>query len=156
RAALAPEHAHLDAFAAAVFGRVGNEVGHHLVDAVAVPPPLDRLALEVETAVGGGNLLTETFDDVRHQPGEVEERELEVHLARADPRDVEKIADEPIDAPALRGHLLGPLSDDAGLAAIDEEPEAPHLERERLQRRAELVAGDRKEVVAERHRVPRL
>src|SRR5262249_18313582 len=150
-ASAAAKHAHLDALAAGVLDGVGDEVGHHLVDALAVPLALDRLAPVVDAAARRRDFFGEALDDLGHEDGEIEALARELHLARADAGHVEEVADEALDAAALRRHLVGALAEDLGVAAVEEEADAGDLERQRRQRRAKLVPGDRGEVIAGSH-----
>jgi hypothetical protein len=139
---------------------VVQEVPEHLLEARGVPE--DRAGsgpdLELETDLPRRRGRPDTLDRAVERSVGLDRSDVEPHLARRDPRDVEQVRDElRLDARVALDHREGVLELAPGhLTARDAVLEERRPADDRVQRRAQLVGHRRQELVLQAVRLLRL
>ena len=150
--------ADVDRLAVPVLDRVRDQVRHDLLEPLAIPAADGALPrVDGQPAAEARRLVDEPRADLARDLGQIDRVDLELELAGRQARDVEQVVDEAAQARRLRVDLLD-LGDEPRPLRPGVEARQPkqvrHLQLERRERRAQLVRGDREEVVAQMHRLP--
>jgi hypothetical protein len=143
---------HVDRSTATELQGVRHEVVDHLLEAHAVPSPDERRRhIHGDGAPRVVELFAQALDDLDHDVGEVDVLERERQLSGVQARDVEQLVHESSQAFDLTLRDRERARERGQLSGFDTLGKRLNAELQRRDRSAQLVRGDRQELVAQPH-----